>query len=274
MSVDISVTEVKSLSHAIKRRYDLDFTNYEVKSFSRGLSRLITKHKMNSILDLWAKILNDADFFHDCIDDLTVNLTEMFRNPDAWEFFQNQIFSLYASRPLLKIWHAGCSTGEEVYTTAIVLKKMDLLKRSHAIASDLSTTAVESAKNGTYSDMLIKNYENGLKKLYPNEVMANHFNSNTNSATIKDEYKQYASFIVHNLVKEPIDGKFDIIFCRNVMIYFDNRLKIEVLKKFYNCLNDDGFLIIGYYDVMPEDIFIFFEVFENKTRVYKKKKLN
>lgn len=134
--------EVKSLMKAINRRYGLDFTKYEIKSLKRGITRLMSKHKMKNILELWAVILKDDDFFKKSIDDLMVNLTEMFRNVDAWVMIRDDIIKLFSTESSLKIWHAGCSTGEEVYTLAIILDELDRLKSTKAIATDLSRKSV------------------------------------------------------------------------------------------------------------------------------------
>ena len=120
--IELSNEELKSLTTAIKNRYDIDFTNYEPKSLKRGFARLIMKHKFGNVLGLWQKILMDKEYFMSCIDDLTVNLTELFRNPEIWIKIHDEVLPQYAKKFRLKIWHAGCSTGEEVYTMAIVLR--------------------------------------------------------------------------------------------------------------------------------------------------------
>lgn len=270
MPVSLTEEEVKSLTQSINRRLGLDFTNYEIKSLGRGLTRLMLKNKMETVLDLWSRVLTDDQFFIKNIDVLMVNLTELFRNPDAWKCLQEEVFKQFANKPAISIWHAGCSTGEEVYTTAIVLGKIGLLYKSKAVATDLSTSAIEKATKGEFSNNVIGNYEKGLQKIYPTDKIADYFHLHKDKASIKTMYRRYATFKVHNLVKEPVEGSFDIIFCRNVMIYFDDRLKLNVLDKFYHSLNEGGFLIIGYYDVMPDAIYNYFEIYNSSTRVYRK----
>ena len=267
----ISEAEVKSLSSAINRRYGLDFTNYEIKSLKRGFARLMMKHHLKSSLELWSKVLNDAVFFKASIDELMVNLTELFRNPDAWEYIRDNIFTEYFSQPIVKIWHAGCSTGEEVYTSAIILEKLGMLGRTRALSTDLSSRALKKAQEGAYSLTSLSNYRKSFAKMYPGLKLEDFFDIDDKKGVIRDKYKKYSSFQRHNLVQDSMDEKFDIIFCRNVMIYFDEQLKKKVIDLFHSCLNPNGILIIGYYDVMPDSLYEYFEVFDSKTRVYKKK---
>lgn len=267
----INDEEAKSLMVAINRRYGLDFTNYELKSLKRGLTRLMLKHKMKNILDLWSVVLKDESFFMESIDDLMVNLTELFRNPDAWIKIRDTVMDKFVDQPIVDIWHAGCSTGEEVYTMAIVLDELGMLQKSRAFASDLSSKVLKKAKKGEYSSMVMNNYLKPFLKFYPERQLNDFFDYNETQATIKNKYKNYATFSRHNLVHDATDKKFDIIFCRNVMIYFDESLKFQVLSMFNEQLNDNGFLVIGYYDTLPDSCKDIFDIYDNKTRIYRKK---
>lgn len=268
----ITFEELSALLQAIKSRYGLDFTNYEQASLKRGINRLMLKHKMSSIIDLWSKVLKDSEFFHAAIDDLLVNLTELFRNPDVWFVIRDQILDQYTRRDTpLKIWHAGCSTGEEVYTMAIVLEEKNLLKKTRALATDLSTTAIKKAAIGDYSLMLLQQYLKPFLNFYPNKKLQDFFDFHESHAAIKPAYKSYIEFKRHNLVHDPMHEKFDIIFCRNVMIYFDEKLKAQVLQLLANSLNEGGYLIIGYYDIMPDAGKSLLDLVDVKTRIYRKK---
>lgn len=263
--------EVRALMSAIERRYGLDFTNYEIKSLKRGIFRLMMKRKIRNILDLWSIILKDEEFFKESIDDLMVNLTELFRNPDAWMMIKKIILENFKSKPNLNVWHAGCSTGEEVYTMAIVLDEIRMLSKTKALATDLSSQALEKAKNGKYSLIVMQNYLKPFLEFFPNKKMEDFFEYEEFNALVKDGLKKHVKFSRHNLVQDPMKQKFDIIFCRNVMIYFDEKLKLHVLNMFNNALNEGGYLVIGYYDTMPKSGTDIFDVFDNRTRIYKKK---
>lgn len=269
----ISDEELDALMQALKNRYGLDFTNYEKKSLKRSIVRLMMKHRMSSMLELWSRVLKDKEFFEKGIDDLLVNLTELFRNPDAWIVIRDKILDHYKARPRLNIWHAGCSTGEEVYTMAIVLEEKGMLQKTRALATDLSSIALKKAKLGDYSLIIVEQYLKPFLAFYPNRKLADFFNFKESHATIKPTYQSHVIFERHNLVHDAMSTKHDIIFCRNVMIYFDETLKLQVLELFYQSLNDDGFLVIGYYDIMPDSGKNLFEVFDVKTRIYKKRKI-
>lgn len=270
-AAEISDEELASLTTAIKNRYDLDFTNYEGRSLKRGFARLIIKQKMGSILGLWQKILTDKEFFLGCIDDLTVNLTELFRNPEIWVKLKLEVFGRFDKNIRIKMWHAGCSSGEEVYTTAMVLKDMGLLSKTRTLATDLSSTILAQAMEGKYSHVLLSKYTKAFQQYLPNGKITDCFDEEGRYIKIKDELKKHVEFRQHNLVQDSMDRKFDIIFCRNVMIYFDNNLKMKVLKLFHDSLEKGGFFVIGYYDMLPPEAKELFEIYDSKTRIYIKK---
>ena len=265
----ISDEELTALMQAINNRYGLDFTNYERTSLKRGIVRLMLKHNMESIIELWSKVLKDSEFFQNAIDDLLVNLTELFRNPDVWIKLRDNILPSIKKRPL-KIWHAGCSTGEEVYTMNIVLDTLNMQNGASLTATDLSSTALGKAKKGDYSLMTLKQYMVPFLKFFPGRDMSDYFDYHDRHANIKSKYQSNVFFERHNLVTDPMRKKFDVIFCRNVMIYFDDTLKKRVLDLLYNCLNEDGYLIIGYYDIMPDYGKTKFKIHDVKTRIYRK----
>ena len=268
---EISDEELSSLTTAIKNRYGIDFTNYEAKSLKRGFARLTMKRKLGSLLDLWSKIMGSREFFMGCIDELTVNLTELFRNPEIWVQLKDEILPKYKTKLSINMWHAGCSSGEEVYTMAIVLKELNMLRRTKSLATDLSSTILAQAIEGRYSNMLSSKYSKSFQKYLPNAKIEDSFKQEDRYMQVKDELKKHVEFKQHNLVQDPMDRKFDIIFCRNVMIYFDDALKIKVLKLFHDSLEDDGYFVIGYYDMLPAESKELFEVIDSKTRIYKKK---
>ncbi len=268
----INDEEMSALMTAIRNRYGLDFTNYEKTSLKRGVTRLMMKHNMESSIDLWSRFLKDYDFFMSSIDDLLVNLTELFRNPDVWIKLRDEILDRFKGQSL-RIWHAGCSTGEEVYTMSIVLEEKNLLIRGRLDASDLSSKALAKAKTGQYSLEIIKQYLNPFLKFFPNKKIEDYFLFTEKYAEIKPRYKQSIHFSRHNLVHDTAAGKYDIVFCRNVMIYFDDQLKLKVLTMLHQSLKPDGYLIIGYYDIMPDSGKNLFQVEDIKTRIYRKKEL-
>lgn len=268
---EIGDEELQSLTTAIKTRYGIDFTNYESKSLKRGIARLITKHNLGSLLGLWAKIIKDREFFMSCIDDLLVNLTEMFRNPEIWVKIKQDLLEQLKSNSSIKIWHAGCSTGEEIYTMGIVLSHSKLYYKSEITATDLSTQAMAKAMEGVYPQLLWKKYLASFKTYFPDGNSDDYFKLNGDEIKINDSLKKNVTFQRHNLVQDRMVKKFNIVFCRNVMIYFDEVLKMKVLNLFHSCLEPGGFLIIGYYDMLPEQHKDLFTLYDATTRIYRKK---
>ncbi|WP_258101325.1 CheR family methyltransferase [Marinoscillum pacificum] len=270
-SLAISEEEVKSLMTAMKKRYDLDFTNYETSSLCRGVTRLMAKHKISAPLDLWSRVLNDDDFFLNSIDDLMINLTELFRNPEAWVGVRKSILENLKYKQNLKVWHAGCSTGEEVYTMAMILDDCGLLDRSDILATDLSKKALAQAQSGEYSIQLMNKYAKSFKKFFPKRILEDFFDLDTDIATIKPRYKRNVTYQQHNLVSCDMTDKFDIIFCRNVLIYFDGVLKQRIINFLESCLTEDGYLVLGFYDTIPQRVLEVFDVKDQSSRIYKKK---
>jgi chemotaxis protein methyltransferase CheR len=269
--VEISDEELQSLTNAIKLRYGIDFTNYERKSLKRGFARVISKHNLGSLLGLWSKVLKDREFILGMVDDLMVNLTEMFRNPEIWVTIRQKLLNNPQYQKGIDIWHAGCSTGEEIYTMAFVLNDAALLDKSKVLATDLSATALEKAKAGTYPEVIFKKYLASFKGNFPNVDINRYFEISAECSTVKPAFRSHISFQRHNLVQDAMPRKFDIIFCRNVMIYFDDALKMKVLSLIHSALKPDGFFIIGYYDMLPEKSKELFALYDPVTRIYRKK---
>ncbi len=267
---EISDEELSSLTTAIKTRYGMDFTSYEKKSLKRGVARLIARNNLGNLLGLWSKILKDRDFINNYIDELLINLTELFRNPELWQKLKNDILNQYATSPMFKIWHAGCSTGEEIYSMAIVLTEKKMYDKVRIIASDLSTQALAEARTGYYSSMLWNRYQVSFTKYNAFGKLDQYFVKDENGFHVNKSLQKNIIFKQQNLVQDPPESYCDIIVCRNVMIYFDETLKVKVLTKFHTALKADGYLIIGYYDLMPESVKSLFKIHDAANRVYRK----
>lgn len=269
---EISDEELAAMTNAIKNRYGIDFTSYEKKSLKRGFARLMGKNDMGSLLELWKVILNDKAFFIQAIDDLTVNLTELFRNPEIWEILDNDILEQFKHKPIINIWHAGCSTGEEVYSMGMVLENKGVLQKTRSLATDISASALEKARKGSYSKQLVGKYEKTFKKYLPNATIGDMFHLDNGNATIKERFQRNVEFRHFNLVSDVSERKFDVIFCRNVMIYFDDNLKMQVIKKLLNSLNPGGYLVVGFYDMLPDSSRELITQYDSHSRIYTAKK--
>jgi chemotaxis protein methyltransferase CheR len=268
---NITDEELQSISRAIFLRYGIDFSNYEPQSFKRRMSSALQKFEVDNIIDLWRIMLKDNTFVFRLIDAITVGLTELFRNPALWLFLRKELIANLQDKQKINIWHAGCSTGEEVYTMSIVLSEIDLLAKTQIWATDLSGQAIATAEKGSYDDLTFEKYIENYKIYSPTKNLSQYFFHSQENWKIYQTFQQHIKFEQHNLTKDAITETFDVIFCRNVMIYFDEVLKIKLIEQFYHALNDDGYFVIGYYDALPNDYKQFFEIYDATNKVFKKK---
>ena len=250
LSIAISDEELHSLTSAILHRYGIDFTCYETTSLKRRVARSISVLQLGSIHDLWIKLLRDRSFIYLFIDEISVGLTAMFRDPVLWRTLRSHILDTLRHKDQIDVWHAGCSTGEEVYSMAIVLRESGLQAKARGLATDISEAAMATARSGEYHALKVTEYEDNYLQYNPNGLFQRYYQATDNGSTMKANLIQHVDFQMHNLVTEMPPGQFDIIFCRNVMIYFDQKTKTRLLEQFYEHLYDGGYLVIGFYDAL------------------------
>ncbi len=266
----ISDEELTSITRAIHSRYGIDFAHYEPVSFKRRVARVISRHGLENSLGLWRKMLSDGQFIFTFIDEITVGLTEMFRNAEFWLSMRSDVLPQFYPKNRLNIWHAGCSTGEEVYSMAILLLEEDLIHKARVTATDLNTQAISQAAAGTFSSTYLPAYQKNYAAAGGKRTLSSYYTLDGEVIRFNKINRQSFSFYPHNLVKDPMPGPFDIIFCRNVMIYFDDVLKLNVLRLFHGCLEPGGFFVIGYYDAMPDGYGQFFELHDPNTKTFRR----
>lgn len=251
-TITISDEELKSLTDAIHQRHGIDFSCYEPKSLKRRVVRALHVFKLNAVHELWVQILRDRTFIYPFMDEISVGLTSMFRDPVLWKKLRYLLTTDLQQKNELKIWHAGCSTGEEVYTMNIVLKEAKFNKPIFSMATDISNQAMATAQKGEYTAMKMEEYDRNYNEFNPGSLLSRYYSRINGTAIMEPSLIKNVAFEHHNLITSPITKKFDIIFCRNVMIYFDNNAKRKLFDKFYEALNPKGLFIIGFYDaVLP-----------------------
>jgi chemotaxis protein methyltransferase CheR len=248
--VTITEEEMNSLTQSILTRYGIDFTCYEPKSLKRRIIRVLSVFKLQSVHELWVKFLKEQNFIYSFMNEISVGMTSMFRDPFFWVHLKRILRDNFSNAQHINIWHAGCSTGEEVYSMAIVLKELGFLSKTKAWATDINQDAIETAKKGEYHK--IKKIENERNFHEYNRLgkFEQYFTDGATSVTMNPELIKHVEFGYHNLITDPVAKKFDIILCRNVMIYFDTPAKRNLVQKFYNALNPTGLFVIGFYDTM------------------------
>jgi chemotaxis protein methyltransferase CheR len=269
---DIDIADLKRISEFIYQKYNYDFRNYAMSSFKRRVLRIMELKKLN-VDSLLKKLQDSPIFINEFLDELTVNVTEMFRDPSFWRIMREEIVpAILLNHKQFKIWHAGCSSGEEVVTMCIMLKEMGILDDVTLIATDLDVNILEKAKTATYP---VKNMELNEKNYIRFQGTApslkEYYREDNGTAVFNKELFANVSFRKHDLVLGEIFNKFDLVLCRNVMIYFNQTLQNEVLKKFHESLFKYGYLAIGSKESLIWcDYANRFIVVNNEEKIYKK----
>lgn len=265
---------------ALKTSSKYDFSDYSEKSLKRRLAKVLTDNKLN-ITALVNKIKNDSVFVEKIIKEITVNTTELFRDPQVWHAIRYAVLPKLKNNSTINIWHAGCSTGQEVYSLMIILNEMGLLDRTKIYATDLNDDVMNAAQKGEYKyrfnigyldnfDKVIKenpyNYEEYYDVAYDKYFS---IDKPTDTIQMHDFLREKPIYKKHDLVKDgnSLYVKFDIILCRNVIIYFNYNLQGKVFDLFHRNLYDTGSLVLG----MHETILGSYSVkFQKKGHVYYK----
>jgi len=269
---DIEITELEELTATIKETYKYDFTNYAMSSFRRRTQRILEKYELDSVHGLIKKIKNDLNFFKEVLSEITVSVTEMFRDPSMWQILRDDVIPGILQKPkIINIWHAGCCTGEEVVSIAILLKEMELLEFARITATDIDYVILETASKCTppmrHMDIYTKNYTefSGKAKL------SDYFKEENAMAKMDRSLIEKVTFKEHDLVSGKPFSKFDLIICRNVMIYFNQKLQNNVLKLLHQSLEINGYLIIGQQESLIWcEIANKFDVVNYREKIYKK----
>jgi len=243
---DVDIADLKRISELIYFKYNYDFRDYAMSSFKRRVVRIMELKKL-SVETLLKKLDNKPVFINEFLDELTVNVTEMFRDPGFWRVIREEVIpALRENHKQFNIWHAGCSSGEEVLTMCILLKEMDILQDVSITATDLDVTILERAKTATYPLKNIElNEKNYVRFKGEGSTLKSYYAEENGNAVFNRDLFAHVSFRKHDLVLGDVFNKFDLILCRNVMIYFNQTLQNEVLKKFHDSLFKNGYLSIG-----------------------------
>jgi chemotaxis protein methyltransferase CheR len=245
IKVIIADEELNEILQIVHKTYGYDFTDYARASMHRRLQRFIDDHRYATSYDLKYALVNDKQVFDTFLKRVTVNVTEMFRDPEFYRTMKEKVLPVLASYPIIKIWHAGCSSGEEVFSLAILLHEAGLLERCKIYATDINPANLEKAKNGIMPLEAMKEYIGNYIKAGGQQDFASYYTARYNNAIIRKELREKVVFSPHNLVTDQVFNEFQLIFCRNVMIYFNRRLQNDVLRLFHESLSTFGYLALG-----------------------------
>lgn len=268
---DIDIADLKRIAELIYQKHNYDFRNYAMSSFKRRVLRIIELKKL-SVDALIKKLTETPSFINEFLDELTVNVTEMFRDPSFWRIMREEIIpAILLNHKQFKIWHAGCSSGEEVLSMAIMLKEMGIWQDVQLFATDLDTAILERAKSASYSIKNMELNEKNYIRFQGTSSIKNYYKEENGMAVFNKDLLANVTFRKHDLVLGEVFNKFDLVLCRNVMIYFNQTLQNEVLKKFHEGLFKYGYLAIGSKESLIWcDYANRFIVVNNEEKIYKK----
>lgn len=241
----LSSSEIEIILNDLLTLHGYDFTYYSKESLSRRINKIYRLEAFQSFVDFRNKIKHDLKYIDHLINRLTVNVTEMFRDPEFYLTIRNEVLPKLAEQSHLKIWHAGCSSGEEVYSMAIILQECGLLEKTTLYATDINVKVLEKASAGTYSLNLLSLYETKYKLAGGKSNFTEYYEITSGGGKMVPSIGKQIVFSHHNLAMDAYFNKFDIILCRNVLIYFDKPLQTKVLNLFDMCLNPCSYLALG-----------------------------
>lgn len=244
-SSNITDQQVEILIADVLTQYGYDFTGYSRASLKRRLTRLYALDKQVSFAEFRYKVARDYNYFKRLVEQITVNVTEMFRDPSFYKTLRNHVFNEFRTAPFIRIWLAGCSTGEEAYSVAIVLKEMDLLHKSLIYATDINPAVLERAAQGMAPLSQMKQYSENYIAAGGTQDFSTYYTANYALAKLNNDLRDKMVFSTHNLVSDHSFNEFQLILCRNVLIYFERDLQYKVLQLFDNSLERNGFLGLG-----------------------------
>lgn len=242
---EVQNIEIDCLLEAVFRRYGYDFRDYSRAHLRRRLLHRQGMTGLGSIAEMMHKALTDREFFGEMLAALSINVTEMFRDPVFYKALREEIVPRLKTWPFVKIWHAGCATGEEVYSMAILLEEEGMLERSRIYATDFNPQALARAKDGIYPLDAMRNYTKSYQAAGGRGSFADYYNARYDSAQVDRSLRKRIVFSEHNLVTDGVFGEMHLVFCRNVLIYFNPELQARVVKLFHESLTPGGFLCLG-----------------------------
>jgi chemotaxis protein methyltransferase CheR len=268
---DMMEFEINQLLEAIHFRYGYDFRDYSKASLERRIMHRVQQSDLNSISEMLPKIMHDTEFFELFLHDMSITVTEMFRDPKVFNKLRQEVFTQLKTYSRVNIWHAGCATGEEVYSMAIMLKEEGLLDRTRIYATDYNNHSLDIAKKGIYPAQKMQLYTENYLAAGGKSSFADYYQAKFNSAKMAESLKEHITFANHNLMKDQAFAEMHLIVCRNVLIYFNPKLQNRVLTLFKESLITRGFLLLGDKETIDfSQVTESFETFSRKERIFRR----
>jgi chemotaxis protein methyltransferase CheR len=244
MSERLTLIEMRELVALVDAKYGYDLGGYAEASLQRRFVRFLQITGL-SLFDLKYRLTNDTALFRDMVGALTVNVTEMFRDPAFYKALAETVIPELAKLPTIRIWHAGCATGEEAYSMAILLYEAGLLSRTKIYATDVNRANLEKAEAGIIPLKKMRQYTTNYLQSGGKGDFSNYYTAGYDGAIINRELREQIVFSTHNLLADDVFNEFELICCRNVLIYFKSQMQARAIGLFEQSLSNAGFLALG-----------------------------
>jgi len=242
---DLERIEIELLLEGIFRHYGFDFRAYAYASIRRRLWKRVEEEGLASVSALQERVLHEPEMMEKLLLDLSINVTSMFRDPSFYVAFRVHVVPMLRTYPFIRIWHAGCSTGEEVYSMAMLLREEGLYDRSRIYATDINEVVLKRAKAGIFPLERMQEYTDNYMRAGGKRSFSEYYTAKYGGALFDQSLTKNVVFSQHNLVTDRSFSEFNVILCRNVLIYFDKSLQSKVHSLFYDSLAMFGVLVLG-----------------------------
>lgn len=263
--------EIQILLEGILKRYGYDFRHYSHASLKRRLTHAMEQAHMQRFTEMLDELFHNEAFFDNFLRHMSVTVTDIFRDPLFYKSVREKIIPTLKTFPFIKVWHAGCATGEEVYSMAIMLHEEKFLARSSIYATDFNKHSLDIAQKAVYGSDKLPSYASNYRQAGGLKNFSDYYSSGYNLIKFKDYLKERVTFSYHNLVTDGVFGEMNIIFCRNVLIYFDKDLQNRTLNLLSASLRHGGYLCLGDKESLNfTTVSNQFEAVDDKQRIFKK----
>ncbi|MHB1684335.1 MAG: CheR family methyltransferase [Bacilli bacterium] len=270
-STSMDPEEIAALLALVYRLSGLDFRDYWLPMIRRRIRHTLELHNLRNIEELSGYIQRDEVVLRQLVSNFCITVSSMYRDPDVFFFIRQRVLPILRAKPFIRIWHAGCATGEEPYSLAIMLEQEGFEGRYRSYATDINSRALDQGRSAQFPlqamQLNIKNYIRSGGSI----PFCEYYDSKDRTTVLKEHVRRSVVFGKHSLVSDPAFNRFDVIFCRNVLIYFNTNLQEHVLHKLHDSLLDGGFLVLGARESMP---FAFrslnFDIVSREYQIYQK----
>ena len=273
MRVENEQLEIQLLLEAIYRKYGYDFRDYAGAHTKRRLEHRRNLTECKNYSEMQHRLIYDEDFFNALLLDLSINVTEMFRDPWFYKAVREKVVPYLKTYPFFKIWHAGCSAGQEVYSMAILLEEEEMRERAQIYATDFNELILQKAQAAIYPLDVVREYTSNYIKSGGMYSFSDYYLADNDNVILASSLKERILFSSHNLVTDGVFGEMNLISCRNVLIYFNKELQNRVLQLFCDSLCPGGFLCLGSKESLKfTSVADEFEAISEREKIYRKKR--